>query len=108
MFVRNSEMQSTPCEKGVSRKILGRGGKVMMTEVTFQKGAVGNRHSHPHEQVSYIHQGSFNFHLDGREQVLNTGDSVYVGPDLKHGVTALEQPSIIVDIFCPQRQDFLK
>ena len=108
MFVKNSEMNSTPCEPGVSRKILGRGGKVMMTEVTFRQGAVGNMHKHPHEQVSYIHRGSFRFHLDGKEQVLDAGDSVYVGPNLEHGVTALEQPSVIVDIFCPQREDFLK
>jgi len=108
MFVKNSETNSTPCGKGVARKILGRGGRVMMVEVTFRKEAVGEIHAHMHEQVSYIHAGSFRFHLDGKEQVLNTGDSVYVGPDLKHGVTALEQPSIIVDIFCPQRQDFLK
>ena len=108
MFVKNPEITSTPCGKGVTRKILGRGGSVMMVEVTFQKGAVGDIHQHPHEQVSYIHQGSFVFHLNGNEQVLKIGDSVYVGPNLLHGVTALEQPSMIIDVFSPQRQDFLK
>ncbi|MFJ5624135.1 cupin domain-containing protein [Peribacillus loiseleuriae] len=79
----------------------------MMTEVSFQKDAIGAIHSHPHEQVSYIVQGSFEFHLDGKVQEVAKGDSIYIPSNALHGVKALEDHSIILDVFTPQRKDFL-
>ncbi|WP_237389723.1 cupin domain-containing protein [Bacillus sp. USDA818B3_A] len=93
--------------EGVKRKLLGRGGTLMMAEVSFQKEAIGAIHSHPHEQVSYIVQGSFEFHLDGKVQRVVKGDSVYVPSNTLHGVKALEDNSIILDVFTPQREDFV-
>ncbi len=107
MFVKNNSLEPTVCGEGVTRKILGTGGTMMMVEVTFKKGSVGTVHTHPHEQVSYISKGSFEFNLDGDKQVIKTGDSVYIPPNIPHGVTALEEDSIIVDVFTPQREDFL-
>ncbi len=107
MFSKNDDTQSTPCGEGVSRKILGRGGNMMVVEVTFQKGATGASHSHPHEQASYIAKGSFEFVVDGEKEMLNQGDSIYIPSNAEHGCKALED-SIIVDVFTPQREDFLK
>ena len=106
MFVDGSTVQPVEAESGVKRKLLSRGGALMMTEVTFEKGAVGAIHSHPHEQISYIVQGSFEFHLDGQLQIVKKGDSIYVPSDKPHGVTALEEKSVILDVFTPQREEF--
>lgn len=106
MFVQGNQVVPVEAEKGVKRKLLSRGGGLMMTEVTFEKGAIGSIHSHPHEQISYIVQGSFEFHLNGELQVLKKGDSIYVPSDTLHGVVALEEESIILDVFTPQREDF--
>jgi quercetin dioxygenase-like cupin family protein len=92
---------------GVSRKLLTHGGDLMMTEVTFEKGAVGEVHKHVHEQISYIVKGSFEFELDGDYKTVNVGDSIYVPSNIPHGVRALEEGSVILDVFTPQRQDFL-
>lgn len=108
MFVKNRSIQSEPCETGVTRKILGRGGKLMMVEVTFKKGAIGELHSHPHEQVSYIANGSFEFNINENKQIIKKGDSIYIPSNEPHSALALEEDSIIVDIFTPQREDFLK
>lgn len=108
MFVKNESLEPDVCGEGVTRKILGRGGRMMMVEVTFKKGAIGIVHTHPHEQVSYIAKGSFEFDLNGNKQVIKTGDSVYIPSDEPHGVVALEEDSVIVDVFTPQREDFLK
>lgn len=78
----------------------------MGVEVTFQKGAVGSLHRHPHEQMSYILSGSFQYEVDGKTYHLKQGDSYYVAPEIPHGATALED-SMILDIFTPQREDFL-
>ena len=107
MFVKNQFIKPVQAGDGVNRKLLAADGSLMMTEVCFQEGAVGVIHSHPHEQVSYIVSGSFEFNLNGMKQVIQIGDSVYVPTDIPHGVIALEDNSIILDIFTPQRQDFL-
>lgn len=107
MIIKNDSVALETVGEGVQRKILATGGKMMTVEVHFKKGAVGTVHTHPHEQVSYIVAGSFEFELDGKKEILKAGDTYYVGPNIPHGVVALED-SIIVDIFTPQREDFLK
>lgn len=108
MLVQGSTVVPVQTDEGVTRKMLGRGGTLMMTEVAFEKGAVGAIHAHPHEQISYVLQGSFHFHLNGSTYTVSKGDSIYIPSDAPHGVTALEDDSIILDIFTPQREDFLK
>ena len=108
MFVKNESVQSDPAGTGVTRKILGRGGKLMLVEFSFKKGGIGALHSHPHEQVGYVVNGSFEFNLNDNKQVVKKGDSVYIPSDTPHSALALEEDSIMVDVFTPQREDFLK
>ncbi len=108
MFFENANAKSQNCEDGVTRKILATGGALMLTEVRFAKGAAGAMHRHPHEQVSYIASGAFQFTLNGVHQVLKQGDSVYIPSNAEHGVLALEEQSVIVDVFTPIREDFLR
>jgi len=91
---------------GVRRKILASGGGLMTVEFHFAQGAVGALHSHPHEQVGYVVSGRFRFTLEGRDVELGPGDSYYVSPHLVHGAEALEE-GVLLDVFTPQRQDFL-
>lgn len=107
MFAENKNIDSTPCGEGTARKILGTGGSLMMVEVTFEKGGVGTPHTHPHEQVSYVAKGCFDFTLEGETRRICAGDSVYIPSGALHGTVALE-PSVIVDVFTPIREDFLK
>ncbi len=107
MFVYNSDVTATPCEPGVSRKILTFSEDLMMCEITFEKGAKGNFHRHPHLQITYIAEGSFEFTIGGETKVVKKGDSVYMPSDVEHGVTCLEA-GVLVDVFNPMRQDFLK
>ena len=107
MVVINSSIESEGVAEGVERKILASSGKLMTVEVTFKEGAIGALHSHPHEQISYITKGRFEFEIDGKKYMLIAGDSYYVQPDLVHGIKALED-SVILDVFTPQREDFLK
>lgn len=108
MIVFGEETPSQKAGDGVSRKILSHGGGLMMVEVSFEKGAIGEVHQHLHEQISYILKGSFQFELAGKMQKVKTGDSIYVPSNILHGVQALEEGSVILDVFTPQRQDFLK
>ncbi len=94
-------------EGGVTRKILKYGGKLMLVEVTMPKGGTGSAHKHPHEQISYIARGSFEFTVGEEKRVVKAGDSLYVASNVEHGTLSLEDGSIVVDIFTPIREDFL-
>ena len=107
MVLKYETIVPTNPEPGITRRILARGGSIMGVEVTFKKGAVGSVHQHVHEQVSYIVSGSFEYTADGVVYQLKAGDSYYVPKTVLHGAVALED-SVILDIFTPQREDFLE
>jgi quercetin dioxygenase-like cupin family protein len=108
MIIYNKDVEYEEVGEGVERKILSRGGKLMSVEVKFEKGSIGAVHTHEHEQISYVLNGSFEF-IKGEEKfIINTGDTYYVESNIPHGVVALEEDSILLDIFTPQREDFLK
>lgn len=107
MIFYNKDATPTPCEEGVTRRILSYSDELMMCEITFEKGAVGNVHSHPHLQISYVVKGSFEFTIDGETKVVKAGDSLYMPTNSVHGTVALED-SILVDVFNPKRDEFLK
>ncbi len=108
MIINNESTKSKQLDEKVSRKILGTCGSLMMVEVIFKKGGVGEVHAHEgHEQISYIVKGSFEIVVGEEKKIVNEGDSFYAGFDVPHGVTALED-SIILDVFTPIREDFLE
>ena len=107
VFFTDRVAAATQVGEGVSRKILAHHGTLMMVNVEFAAGAVGARHNHPHEQVTYVAAGKFLVKIGGQEQVLEVGDSFYAPSNVDHEVKALEAGAL-VDIFTPQREDFLK
>ena len=107
MIFFDKEIELKDLGGGVSRKVKAHGGTMLMAEVSFEKGAVGAVHTHPHEQVCYVAEGSFEFEADGKKTIISKGDSYYVEPDTPHGVVALEK-GVLIDIFTPQREDFLE
>ncbi|MBU3176035.1 cupin domain-containing protein [Clostridium estertheticum] len=107
MIVRNDDVKLEDLGKGVSRKILAQVSNIMMVEVNFTKGSIGEIHSHVHEQISYILKGSFELNIDGKKEIVKTGDTYYIKPNALHGVLALEDATIL-DVFTPRREDFIK
>lgn len=106
MVVYNQDVIAKDCEPGVKRKILSYTEDLMMCEITFEKGARGNIHSHPHLQITYIVKGSFEFTVDGEKKIVKAGDSLFMPSGSVHGTVALED-SILVDVFNPMRKEFL-
>ncbi|MBE5039108.1 cupin domain-containing protein [Ructibacterium gallinarum] len=107
MVVKNQNVEYEILDAKSRRKILAHDGGLMMVEVTFDKGGIGSVHTHPHEQISYVVRGSFLFDLDGEKVTVKAGDSLYIPSGLPHGNEALED-GVLVDVFTPQREDFLK
>ena len=107
MVAFNNEREKIDLGGGVTRKILAYDGKMMCVEVGFEKGSVGALHSHPHEQISYVAEGQFEYEIEGEKFILNKGDTYHTLPNQIHGVKALEA-GVLIDIFTPIREDFLK
>ncbi len=91
---------------GVQRRILAHNPDLMAVEVTFEAGAVGTEHTHPHTQCSYVLSGAFRYSVEGEEVLLRQGDSIVVPGGSVHGTVCVEQGTLL-DIFTPQREDFL-
>ena len=106
MIIKNNDIAAVALGEGVSRKVLSSGGTMMTVQFNFIEGAVGNLHTHPHEQVGYVIQGRFELTLAGEVTTIGSGDTYYVSSGVEHGVVALED-GILLDVFTPQREDFL-
>lgn len=89
------------------RKILAHDKDLMACHLYFDEGGVGEPHRHPHTQVALILSGKFEFTLEGDSTTLSAGDSVYIPSNALHGLVCLEKGEL-VDIFTPEREDFLE
>lgn len=107
MFVVAKDCEEVVLENGVRRTIKGYTEDLMVVELVWQKGMVGVVHTHPHCQCGYILRGSFMGNLDGQQQVLQAGDCFYSEANVPHGLEALEDDSVMLDIFTPMRKDFV-
>ena len=107
MYTENKNIAAKNLGGGVMRKVLSYSKNLMACELTFEKGAVGAPHSHPHEQIGYIVSGRLVYQEEGQEdKILKTGDTYYVAPNVVHGVQILEETKLL-DIFTPMREDFV-
>ena len=79
---------------------------MMSVEVYFDKGAVGALHSHPHEQITYVLSGEFEFTIGDKTKVVKAGDALYKQPNIIHGCTCLSE-GVLLDNFTPMRKDFV-
>ena len=101
------ETEVIPLGGGTERRILSHNDSLMAVEVSFETGSEGAPHTHPHTQLSYVLSGSFRYSVEEESTVLNAGDSIVVPGGLIHGTTCLEK-GVLLDVFTPKRDDFLK
>lgn len=106
-FTHAAENEVEQLEPGIRRQMLGYGPDLMVCRVWFEKGAVGQVHSHSQSQSSYVESGRFRVAIDGQERELGAGDAFYVAPHLDHGAVCLEA-GVLLDSFSPARADFLE
>jgi quercetin dioxygenase-like cupin family protein len=91
---------------GISRRMAIHADNAMVVEVHFEKDAVAAIHSHPHEQISYVVSGVFEFDIGGVKKIVRAGDTTYKQPNIPHGAVCIEA-GMLLDFFTPQREDFL-
>lgn len=108
-FFVNDDVPWEELGGGVRRKIMPWTDDLMAVYVQFDKGAVGSVHSHDvHTQIAYIGAGSFDVTVGAVKKVLKAGDAYLALKTVPHGAVALEDKSVIIDLFTPKRDDFVK
>ena len=101
---RNNAKLFSP-EKGLSRQVLAYSNELMLVRHLMEKGWIGARHSHPHEQLVYVISGHLRFSGGGSAFNVRTGDSFVVPGGMEHQASALEE-SEVLDVFTPYREDY--
>lgn len=92
---------------GIKRQLVV-GQNMMMCRFTFEPFLVTAEHTHPHEQMTLIVKGRVRFFIDGKENIVSAGDVLHFPPHNLHGATMLDEEVVLIDIFSPIREDFLK
>jgi quercetin dioxygenase-like cupin family protein len=91
-------------EPGLSRQVLAFNPNLMLVRHLMEKGWVGARHSHPHDQLVYIVRGYLQFTGGDITFDARAGDSFIVPGGVEHQARAFED-SEVLDVFHPFRED---
>jgi quercetin dioxygenase-like cupin family protein len=92
-------------EPGLRRQVMCHSPAMMLVRHRMQRGWVGARHSHPHEQMVFVLSGRIAFEHPGGRFEVGPGDSFIVSGDVPHQASALED-SEVLDMFTPSREDY--
>jgi len=109
MFVFNNDVNFEVVDGNTKRKVLLHDGSMMAVEVHFDQPTDSYEpHNHVHEQITYVLKGKLKFFINGVGHEVVAGDSIYFAPNVPHGCIVLEENSVVLDVFTPKREDFLK
>jgi quercetin dioxygenase-like cupin family protein len=105
-----TDWDNVPVEKtaeGIERQMIV-GQNMMMCRFRFAPFVVTAEHTHPHEQMTLVVKGRVKFIISGEEHFMSAGNVLHFPPQNRHGATMLDEEVILIDIFSPIREDFLK
>lgn len=92
---------------GIVRQMIY-GETLMICRLTLAPGTITTAHDHVHEQMTIVEKGRVRFVLGSEERVFGPGDVLLFPTGFWHGATMLDEEVVLIDIFSPIRQEFLK
>ena len=90
---------------GVTRKVV-HGTQSTFSRWELKAGAKVPLHHHPNEQVSWIVSGRVRVTSGSRQFVMEAGDIMVFPPNVEHAIE-VQEDTVAIDIFAPQRQDWI-
>jgi quercetin dioxygenase-like cupin family protein len=90
---------------GVTGKALF-GENAMLNLVELEPDAVVAPHSHPHEQLGLVIEGSMTLRVDGVDHVLHEGDAYTLPGGVEHEGIAGGDGALVLDVFQPVREEY--
>jgi len=82
------------------------GQEIMLARILMKKGCIVPEHSHSNEQLTYVLEGALKFWIDGKEIVVNAGETLCIPSHMPHRAEALTD-TIDLDVFVPPRADWI-
>ena len=107
IVVQHKDGKTSEPEAGLKRRVLAYNEKLFLAEHEMVKGWTGTMHSHPHDQIVYVVHGHLQVTSQGKTFDIRTGDTFVVRGGVEHGASALEE-SLVVDVFTPWREDYIR
>jgi len=63
-------------------------------------------HSHPHEQLGIVIEGTIEFTIAGQVQILGAGQVYLIPGGVEHGAKTFEHRVKVMDVFSPVREEY--
>jgi len=103
-FLRPEEIEEKELMPGCVAKLI-HSENMTVVHWTLEAGARIPEHSHPHEQISYVIEGNFEFAIGGKTERLGPGHAAIIPSDALHSGKAISA-CLILDAFYPVREDY--
>lgn len=107
VFIKDEDVSWEQVDAAIKRKIMSYDDKLMVVKVDFATGGIGSLHQHPHTQITHVESGVFEVEINSEKKILRAGDAFYIPPNVVHGAVCLEE-GVLIDVFSPMREDFIK
>lgn len=101
-----NEIQPEQMSPLVTRQYIT-GTNMTFARLTFKKGGSVPIHKHHNAQITHVVEGSLLFSFDGEERTVRAGEIHCIPPELPHGVIEALEETVALEIFSPQRQDWI-
>jgi quercetin dioxygenase-like cupin family protein len=104
------DWSSIPVERvndSITRQLV-HGDRLMVVRLVLAANTVTPVHSHMHEQITLVERGRVDFFVEGEKRTAKPGDVLLFPSNIVHGATMLDEEVVLIDIFSPPREDFLK
>jgi quercetin dioxygenase-like cupin family protein len=82
------------------------GEKLMLVTVDFEPNSSVPIHKHPHEQSGMVISGTLEFIIGNERRVLAPGALYFIPGNVEHGAISGAEPTQVLDIFTPVREEF--
>jgi quercetin dioxygenase-like cupin family protein len=109
MDIHKIDWSSIPWEavrKGVGRKAFSGNGATLALN-RLEPGYEPAPHSHPHEQIVYIIQGTMKLHVGDQAHILSAGGLAVVPSNVTHwGEVVGSEVVLNLDVFTPKRAEY--
>lgn len=102
-FDIKSIIAKSPAE-GVEMRIIP-GQKMTFVYFNLAPGSVVPEHSHPHEQIGMVVNGSVELNIAGEKKVVAAGGAYHIPGNAVHSGKTQAEPSEVIEVFAPARED---
>jgi quercetin dioxygenase-like cupin family protein len=84
------------------------GENLMLSYLEMDQDAEIPLHDHPHEQAGILLQGKLKLTIGGETRIVEPRAMFIIPPNVPHRAVAIEGPAVVLDVFSPIREDYVR